>query len=90
MTDPQTYTIKEMLEKMDERTREDRAQTNTKIDSLHTVLTEFRAESKEENEDQDKRILTLESWKSFIMGAFWVLSGIAAILFIVFEFVVQG
>jgi hypothetical protein len=89
MTDSQTYTIKEMLEKIEERSTAERTITNHKIDSVHQDLKEFITDSREENEVQDKRIGSLENWKNFIMGAFWVMSGIAAVLFVVFEFLVK-
>ena len=83
MTPQHTYSIKEMLEKMEERSVIDRGETNKKIDDNHTdvmaVINNFRTESLEADEDQDKRIGVLEHWKSFATGAVWFLGGSGAL-----------
>ena len=84
MTNAQSYSIKEMLEKMSEERKEERAETNKKIDGIHKDIKDFRAESNIADETQDKRIGVLENWKSFIMGAVWLLSGSGAITGIYF------
>ena len=84
MTPHETFTVKEMLEKMETRSISDRAETNGKIDRIYDVLEDHVGESRIVDKDQDKRIGILENWKSFVMGAVWLLSGSGAITGIVF------
>lgn len=79
MTKEYTYSIKEMLDKISEESKEERAETNRKIDGIHNDIKDFRVESNEANEKQDNRIGILENWKSFISGALWFLTGSGAL-----------
>jgi len=79
MTNAQTYSIKEMLTKMDDRAVLDRAETNKKIDRMHTDLRDHIAVERVTDNENDNRIGSLENWRSFVMGAVWLLSGSGAI-----------
>ncbi len=79
MTNAQTYTIKEMLEKMETRSMTDRAETNNKLDNVYTTLKDHVDESRIVDANQDKRISVLEILKIFVMGAVWLLTGSGAI-----------
>ena len=79
MTPQQSYTLKEMLTRMSEEAKEDRSQTDKKIDEISLNLKEFRHESIESDEEQDKRIGILENWQNFVMGAVWLCTGSGAL-----------
>ena len=89
MTNAQSYTIKEMLEKMEQRSISDRADTNKKLDDVYDTLKDHVEESHIIDTYQDKRIGVLENWKSFVMGAVYVVGAIGAGVFIVFEWIVK-
>ena len=75
----QNYTVKEMLNIIAEDSKTERAETNKKIDKIHTDIKEFRSESNKTDKEQNERIGSLENFKSFAMGAVWLLTGSGAI-----------
>jgi len=86
MTDAQTYSIKEMLTIMSDESKADRAEMNGKIDNLHIDFNAALEKRAEVDDKQNKRISILENWRSFVMGAVWLLSGSGAITGLYFLF----
>ena len=91
MTPAQSYTIKEMLEKMSVDDREQRTETNKKIDSLHVALTKGFEKRVEVDEEQDKKIISLQNWRSGVVAVIktfaWIISGsgvVTVVLWIIF------
>ena len=63
MTNAQSYTLKEMLDKMEKRSISDRQETNTKIDNVYSMLSDHIIEGRNIDKAQDDRIDRLEIWQ---------------------------